>query len=88
MIDYIKQIDTGLALFISGFTLLGFFYKFILIPKIENTIYKRTDLIQPDSNGGRSLPDIALLLGELKSDIKHIDKRVAGIEKCLKNPLN
>jgi hypothetical protein len=53
----------------------------MLIPKIENTIYKRTEQIQPDANGGKSLPDIAILLGELKSDIKHINIKIAKIEK-------
>jgi len=79
--DFIETLDTGLALFISGFTLLGLFYRFMLIPKIENTIYKRTEQIQPDANGGKSLPDIAILLGELKSDIKHINIKIAKIEK-------
>jgi len=79
--DYLEKIDTGLALFISGFTILGLFYKFMLIPKIENTIYKRTEQIQPDANGGKSLPDIAVLLGELKSDVKHIERRILKIEK-------
>lgn len=73
---------------VVSLTLFSLILKFLIMPNVFKHIDKRTEQIQPDANGGRSLPDIALLLGELKSDVKHIDKRVASIEKRLKNPLN
>lgn len=69
---------------VATFTLLSLVFKFLIMPNVYTHIDKRTEQIQPDANGGKSLPDIALLLGELKSDLKHIDIRVGKIEKCLK----
>lgn len=69
---------------VATFTLLSLIFKFLIMPNVYTHIDKRTEQIQPDANGGKSLPDIALLLGELKADLKHIDNRVKKIEKTLK----
>jgi hypothetical protein len=69
----------------AGFSVLGivlgFISKFLVWPFIRNYIDKRTDLIQSDSNGGRSLPDIALMLGELKGQIGTLIHRIEVIEE-------
>jgi hypothetical protein len=69
----------------AGFSVLGivlgFIFKFLVWPFIRNYIDKRTDQIQSDSNGGRSLPDIALMLGELKGQIGTLIHRIEVIEE-------
>lgn len=81
MIDFIKNIDMGLAYFITYLTAAGLFWRFVMVPKMENLVYKRTESIQPDSNGSKSLPDIALAVGEMKSDLKHLARRLDKIER-------
>ena len=60
---------------------LGFIIKVIAWPFIRSYIDSRTSQIQPDSNGGKSLPDIALMLGELKGQMGSLLYRVEIIEK-------
>lgn len=49
-------------------TIFNFFYK-----KLVKIIKEQTYSIQPDSNGGKSLPDIA-------KKVNSLDKRIDGLE--------
>ena len=83
--DTVRDLQTIFGMLFAGFSVLGivlgFIFKFLVWPFIRNYIDKRTDQIQSDSNGGRSLPDIALMLGELKGQIGTLIHRIEVIEE-------
>ena len=83
--ETVRDLQAIFGMVLAGLSVLsivfGFIFKFLVWPFIRNYIDKRTDQIQPDSNGGKSLPDIALMLGELKGQMGSLLYRIEIIEK-------
>ena len=83
--ETVRDLQAIFGMVLAGLSILsivlGFIIKFIAWPFIRNYIDNRTSQIQPDSNGGKSLPDIALMLGELKGQMGSLLYRVEIIEK-------
>lgn len=52
---------------IAIFTLLGMFVKWVVVKPIKTYIDHATYPIQPNSNGGKSLPDLIETVNEVKS---------------------
>ena len=81
----VKDLDTlfGMILAFLGIVsiVLGALIKYKSWPYVKNYIDERTSQIQPDANGGKSLPDIAFMLGELKGQIGTLLYRIEIIEK-------
>lgn len=66
---------------ISAFFILGgLVIRWFVVPPLEKMIIEKTQPIQPNANGGKSLPDVAILLGRLSRQIDDIDERVRAIE--------
>jgi ABC-type phosphate transport system permease subunit len=84
-LETVRDLQAIFGMVLAGLSVLsivfGFIFKFLVWPFIRNYIDKRTDQIQPDSNGGKSLPDIALMLGELKGQMGSLLYRIEIIEK-------
>lgn len=51
---------------IAIFTLLGMFVKWVVVKPIKTYIDHATYPIQPNSNGGKSLPDLIETVNEVK----------------------
>jgi hypothetical protein len=64
------------ALFILG----GIVIRWFVVPPLEKMINEKTAPIQPNANGGKSLPDVAIMLGRLSQQIDHMDKRLGVVE--------
>ena len=54
--------------------LLGVIGRYLILVPLKNYIKELTYPIQPNANGGKSLPDIA-------ETVKRIDSRLEGIER-------
>lgn len=50
---------------------------------IKATVIQATKPIQPDANGGKSLPDIAVTLAKIETTINGIDTRLRIVDKRL-----
>jgi hypothetical protein len=84
-LEILRDLQAIFAVILAGLTIIslivGFIIKFRTWPYIKAYIDERTNLIQINSNGGKSLPDIALMLGELKGQIGHLLHRIEVIEE-------
>jgi hypothetical protein len=60
--------------------------KYAVVRPIQNYIDLRTHQIQITSNGGKSLPDIALGIQRVERKIETLNKRVDTLENALKVP--
>jgi F0F1-type ATP synthase membrane subunit b/b' len=60
--------------------------KYVVVKPIQNYIDLRTHQIQPNSNGGKSLPDIALGIQRVERKVESLNKRVDALENTLKVP--
>lgn len=66
---------------ISAFFILGgYVIRWFVVPPLEKMISEKTEQIQPNANGGKSLPDVALMLGRLSQQIDTMDKRLSTVE--------
>jgi len=63
-------------------TIFNFFYK-----KLVKIIKEQTYSIQPDSNGGKSLPDIAKKVNNLNKRIDELEDSHTEIKETLNNIL-
>ena len=62
--------------------------KYAIVRPITNYIDARTVQIQKNTNGGRSLSDVALGVARVERKIELISKRVEILENTLKAPQN
>ena len=60
--------------------------KYAIVRPITNYIDARTVQIQKNTNGGRSLSDVALGIARVERKIELISKRVEILENTLKAP--
>jgi F0F1-type ATP synthase membrane subunit b/b' len=60
--------------------------KYAIVRPITNYIDARTVQIQHNSNGGRSLTDVALGVARVERKIENLGKRVEILENTLKTP--
>ncbi len=62
------------AALIAILTLLGMFVKWVVVKPIKSYIDHATYPIQPNSNGGKSLPDLIETVSEIKTMVhRHLE---------------
>jgi len=66
--------------------LLGMFIKWAIVKPIKTYIDQATYPIHPESNGGRSLSDVAQTVNRIESNIKDLDYRLNSIEELVTKP--
>ena len=60
--------------------------KYVVVNPIQNYIDLRTHQIQPSTNGGKSLSDIASGVLRVERKVETVNKRVDTLENALKVP--
>lgn len=60
--------------------------KYAVVRPIQTYIDLRTHQIQPTTNGGRSLSDVALGIQRVERKVESLNKRVDTLENTLKVP--
>lgn len=84
LIDYILLTgQVAMAITAVGALLLAT-HRYVVVKPIQRSIAEHTQLIQPSSNGGRSLPDIALGIQRVEVKLETLNKRVDTLEKSIK----
>jgi hypothetical protein len=79
--QYAAAITAILALF-------GIVVKWGIVKPIKNYIDIATLQINPNTNGGTSLSDVALGVARVERKIENLSKRVETLENTLKAPQN
>ena len=67
-------------------TAVGLTIKWAIIKPIKAYIDHATYPIQPNSNGGKSLPDAITTLGRIEKKIDEIDDRLCQVENLVTKP--
>jgi hypothetical protein len=60
--------------------LVGALFRFLVLLPLKAFIKEQTYPIQPNANGGRSLPDVALGIEAIKLRLDSIERRVIKLE--------
>ena len=72
---------------ISAIALLaGMAIKWGIVKPIKAYIDQATYPIHPESNGGRSLPDIAKTVNRIESKLMDVDERLIAVENHVTKP--
>lgn len=66
--------------------LLGLFIKWAIVKPIKVYIDQATYPIHPESNGGRSLSDVAQTVNRIETSVKDLDYRLNSIEELVTKP--
>jgi hypothetical protein len=61
--------------------LLGIIVKYGILKPIKAYIDQATYPINPDANGGRSLPDVVCTLARIEEKLDYLDQRLIKLEK-------
>ena len=61
--------------------LLGIIVKYGILQPIKAYIDQATYPINPDANGGRSLPDVVCTLARIEEKLDYLDQRLIKLEK-------
>lgn len=66
--------------------LLGLFIKWAVVTPIKAYIDQATHQIHPNTNGGRSLSDVAQTVNRIETSVKDLDYRLNSIEELVTKP--
>lgn len=66
--------------------LLGMFIKWAIVKPIKAYIDQATYPIHPESNGGRSLSDVAQTVNRIEARVGELDYRLNSIEELVTKP--
>ena len=66
--------------------LLGMFIKWAIVKPIKAYIDQATYPIHPESNGGRSLSDVAKTVNRIEARVGDLDYRLNSIEELVTKP--
>jgi len=66
--------------------LLGMFIKWAIVKPIKAYIDQATYPIHPESNGGRSLSDVAQTVNRIESKLSEVDERLVAVENHVTKP--
>lgn len=66
---------------LAAVTLIGVLFRVLVLLPLKAYIKEQTYPIQPNANGGRSLPDIALGIEAIKFRIERLERRLDTLEK-------
>jgi len=66
--------------------LLGMFIKWAIVKPIKTYIDQATYPIHPESNGGRSLNDVAQTVNRIETRMADLDHRLNSIEELVTKP--
>jgi hypothetical protein len=74
------QILGSISMAIGILTVVG---KILIVKPLKDYIEEQTHSIQPHANGGKSLPDIAKNVIEIKSNLENLSHQVDRVETRL-----
>jgi hypothetical protein len=76
-LDNLAQVLTAI---LAGLGVLGVLFRVLVLLPLKAFIKEQTYPIQPNANGGRSLPDVALGIEAIKLRLDSIERRVIKLE--------
>jgi hypothetical protein len=76
-LDNLAQV---LTVILAGLGVLGVLFRVLVLLPLKAFIKEQTYPIQPNANGGRSLPDVALGIEAIKLRLDSIERRVIKLE--------
>lgn len=76
----VESLGQVLTAILAGVGLLGVLFRVLVLVPLKAFIKDQTYPIQPNANGGRSLPDIALGVEAIKLRLDSIERRVMRLE--------
>lgn len=76
-VEFVGQV---LSAILAGVTLLGVLIRFLVLLPLKAYIKEQTYPIQPNANGGRSLPDVVLGIEAIKYRIQRLEERLDRLD--------
>jgi hypothetical protein len=76
-LDNLAQVLTAI---LAGLGVLGVLFRVLVLLPLKAFIKEQTYPIQPNANGGRSLPNVALGIEAIKLRLDSIERRVIKLE--------
>ena len=70
---------------IAVLTLVGLIFRFVVLLPLKAYIKEQTYPIQPNANGGKSLPDIADTVRRIDHRLESVERRVMRLETRQEN---
>lgn len=84
-VEFLGQV---LSVTLAIASILGLFVRFIVLLPLKAYIKEQTYPIQPNANGGKSLPDIADTVRRIDHRLESVERRVMRLEDTPKNRLS
>lgn len=76
-VEFLGQV---LSVLLALASLIGLFVRFIVLLPLKAYIKEQTYPIQPNANGGKSLPDIADTVRRIDHRLESVERRVMRLE--------
>lgn len=76
-VEFVGQVLTAT---LAGLGLIGVILRVLVLLPLKAYIKEQTYPIQPNANGGRSLPDIALGIEAIKFRIDRLEQRIDKLD--------
>ena len=79
----VQLIGQWIAIGVGGLTLATTLGRWLIVNPLKTYIEKMTHPIQPDANGGKSLPDIAVTMARVETKIDNVESWLTKVDARL-----
>ena len=77
-----------IAITVGGLTIVTTLGRWFIVAPLKRYIAEQTHPIQPDANGGKSLPDIAVAITRVETKLDNVDSWLTKVDQRLIEHLN
>lgn len=78
-----ETVAQWVAITVGGLTIVTTLGRWFIVAPLKRYIAEQTHPIQPDANGGKSLPDVAVTLARVETKIDNVDSWLTKVDQRL-----
>lgn len=79
----VQLVGQWIAIGVGGLTLATTLGRWLIVNPLKTYIEKMTHPIQPDANGGKSLPDVAVAMARVETKIDNVESWLTKVDSRL-----
>lgn len=76
-----QTIASWIGISVGGLTIVTTLGRWFIVAPLKRYIEQQTHPIQPDANGGKSLPDVAVAIARVETKIDNMESWLAKVDE-------
>lgn len=76
-----QMVGQWIAITVGGLTIVTTLGRWFIVAPLKRYIEQQTHPIQPDANGGKSLPDVAVAIARVETKLDNVESWLTKVDQ-------